>query len=174
MVQGTYALSDGAGVANTTRGILAATALDGGTSTDADGKQLDLATLDALFLAMYTAGAPFSNLVLYVGGALKQRITKIYGYAPEDRNIGGLNIKQVETDFGNIGIVLSRFAPANTVLAIEMSVVAPVFQETPGKGILFAEPLAKTGAADAVMLFGQIGFDHGPAFMHGSITNVIA
>jgi len=173
-VQGTYALAGNAGVANTTRGALATTALAGGTTNNGGGLQLDLTMMQTLFLDMFNAGAPFSNLILYVGGALKQRISAIYGYAPEDRNVGGVNIKQIETDFGNIGVVTSRFAPANTLLAIEMSVVAPVFQIVPGKGLLFYEELAKTGAAEAGQLFGQIGFDHGPAFAHGSITNVIA
>lgn len=174
MVQGAYVLAGNAGVANQTRGMLAATALAGGVAQNGNGVQLSLPLMQTLFLAMYNAGATFQNLVLYVGGALKQRLSSIYGFAPTDRNVGGVNIKQLETDFGNVGIVVSRFAPANTVLAIEMSVVAPVFQEVPGKGVLFVEPLAKVGATEAVQLFGQIGFDHGPAFMHGSLINVTA
>jgi len=105
---------------------------------------------------------------------LKQRISALYGFAPTDRNVGGVNIEQIETDFGPIGIVLSRFAPANTVLAIEVSVCAPVFQPVPGKGVLFYEPLSKTGASESGQIFGQIGLDHGPAFMHGVLGNVTA
>jgi hypothetical protein len=173
-IQGTYALAGNQNQANRTRGMVAACALAGGTVQNGQGNQLSLPLMQALFLAMFNAGASFSNLVLYVGGALKQRISALYGFAPTDRNVGGVNIEQIETDFGPIGIVLSRFAPANTVLAIEVSVCAPVFQPVPDKGVLFYEPLSKTGASESGQIFGQIGLDHGPAFMHGVLSNVTA
>ena len=89
-------------------------------------------------------------------------------------DIGGTNIKQIETDFGNIGISLNRFMPQSSVLATEMSVIAPIFQPVPGKGNFFYEELAKTGASEEGQIFGQFGLDHGPAFMHGSITGLTA
>jgi hypothetical protein len=173
-IQGVYNLAGNQGVANRSRGMVAACSLAGGTVQAGQGVQLSLPLMQALFLAMFNAGASFSNLVLYVGGALKQRISALYGFAPTDRNVGGVNIEQIETDFGPIGIVLSRFAPANTVLAIEVSVCAPVFQPVPDKGVLFYEPLSKTGASESGQIFGQIGLDHGPAFMHGVLSNVTA
>jgi len=172
-IQGVYNLAANQAQANRTRGMVAACALAGGTVQNGLGNQLSLPLMQAFFLAMFNAGAPFSNLVLYVGGGLKQRISQIYGFAPTDRNVGGVNIKQIETDFGNVGIVISRFAPANTVLAIEVSVCAPVFQPVPDKGVLFYELLAKAGAAESGQIFGQIGLDHGPAFAHGLLQNVI-
>ncbi len=173
-IQGAYARAGDSNVANQTRGMVTACSLAGGTVQNGQGVQLSLPLMQALFLAMFNAGASFSNLVLYVGGALKQRISALYGFAPTDRNVGGVNIEQIETDFGPIGIVLSRFAPANTVLAIEVSVCAPVFQPVPDKGVLFYEPLSKTGASESGQIFGQIGLDHGPAFMHGVLGNVTA
>ena len=173
-IQGTYNLAANAGQANTTRGILATTGLAGGTNINNLGNQLDLAAMQNLFLTMYNNGATFSNLVLYVSGALKQRISAIYGFAPQSRNVGGVNIEQIETDFGPVGIVVSRFAPANTVLAIEMSVCNPVFLEVPGKGVLFYEELARTGASVDGQLYAQIGLDTGPAFSHGALINAIA
>lgn len=173
MVQGTYAAPANAAVAARTRGMVEACQLGGGTNVDANVADLSLDLLQELFLDMYNAGAPFSNLVLYLSGTYKQEISSIYGFAPTDRNVGGLNIQQLETDFGNVGVVTSRFAPDNTVLAVEMSVLGgPVFQEVPGKGILFYEDLAKTGASERGQLFGMIGFDHGPAFAHGRLWNL--
>ena len=86
--------------------------------------------------------------------------------------MGGTNIKQIETDFGNIGIALDRFMPQTAVLAAELSVLAPVFQPVPEKGNFFYEELAKTGASEEGQIFGQFGLDHGPAFMHGVITGL--
>lgn len=172
MVQGTFVQSVDADTAARTRGLIEAVQLAGGTNIDGAAGILDLAAMQGLFLTMYNNGATFSNLVLYVGGAVKQRISQIYGFAPSDRNIGGVNVQQIETDFGNVGIVVSRFAPALTVLAVEMSVISPVFCPVPDKGTLFYEELAKTGAGEYGQMFGQIGFDHGPSFAHGRLFNI--
>lgn len=172
-IQGVFALAANQAQANRTRGMMAAATL-GGNVINGGGGQLTRAMMQQLFLAMFNAGATFSNLVLYVPGALKQRLTDIYAFAPMDRNVGGVNIQQIETDFGLVGIVVSRFAAANTVLAIEMSVCQPVFQPVPGKGILFYEALSKVGAAESGMLFGQIGLGHGSVWMHGLVNNATA
>nr|DAZ16859.1 MAG TPA: Major capsid protein [Caudoviricetes sp.] len=169
-LNGVYAKATSADVANKTRGMIALCS-DGNTIA-AGGKALTKANLQALFKKMYDAGAIFKNMVLWVGSTQKQIITDLYSYAPTDRNLGGTNIKQLETDFGNIGIALNRFMPQDTVLAAEMSVIAPVFQPVPGKGNFFYEALSKTGASEDGQIFGQIGLDHGPKFMHGTITGL--
>ena len=88
------------------------------------------------------------------------------------RNVGGMNVTELETDFCKMGIVWDRFMPEDTILVADMAHVAPVFQEVPGKGVLFVEDLAKTGASDRKQIYGQIGLDHGPAFLHGVITGL--
>ena len=174
-VQGQYNAGIDAANQARTRGFAGAAGvcrnLTGGTSTDLSAA-LTLDNLNTFLLAMYNSGAMFKNMVFYCGGRVKQLLTNIYGFAPMDRNIGGLNIKQVETDFGNIGVVLSRFAPANTLLAIEMDVIGPVFQEVPGKGTVFYEEVARIGASVRGQVFGQVGFDHGPAWCHGELFNI--
>ena len=169
-LNGVYAKATSADVANKTRGMIALCS-DGNTIA-AGSKALTKANLQALFKKMYDAGAIFKNMVLWVGSTQKQIITDLYSYAPTDRNLGGTNIKQLETDFGNIGIALNRFMPQDTVLAAEMSVIAPVFQPVPEKGNFFYEALSKTGASEDGQIFGQIGLDHGPKFMHGTITGL--
>lgn len=173
-ISGTYALAANAGQPNQTRGLLAACAQAGGTNINGAGAQLSLPIMQNLFLTMYNNGAPFVNPVIVVGGALKQRISSIYGFAPTDRNVGGVNVKQLETDFGNVGIVVSRFVPAGTVLVAEMSQIAPVFLEVPEKGVFFYEELAKTGAAISGQVYGEVGLDYGSWYAHGALTNVIA
>lgn len=170
LINGVYQKSTGVGVANKTRGLLELCA--NGTTVAAGSKKLAKINIQALFKAMYDAGAIYSNVVIWVNSYQKQIITDLYSYAPTDRNIGGTNIKQIETDFGNIGIALNRFMPQDTVLAAEMSVLVPVFQPVPEKGNFFYEELAKTGASEEGQIFGQFGLDHGPAFMHGSITGL--
>lgn len=171
-LNGVYSKATSVSTANKTRGMLEL--CSEGTTIAAGSKKLTKKNLQTLFKKMYDAGAIFSNMVLWVNSTQKQLITDIYSYAPTDRNLGGTNIKQLETDFGNIGISLNRFMPQDTVLAAEMSAIAPVFQPVPGKGNFFYEELAKTGAAEEGQIFGQIGLDHGPAFLHGTITGLTA
>ncbi|MGF9714986.1 SU10 major capsid protein [Paenibacillus naphthalenovorans] len=167
-LNGTYQIATSASVANKTRGMYNAV----GSTVEAAGAQLSKGLLQQLFRTMYSNGAIFSNMVLWVNAYQKQKISDIYGYAPTDRNVGGVNIKQIETDFGNIGVMLNRFNDTDKIGAFEMSVVAPVFQPVPGKGNFFYEELSKNGAAEEGQLYGQIGLDHGPVFMHGSITGL--
>lgn len=169
-INGVFQKSTASNVANKTRGILELAASI--NTVAAAGAALDKAKVDALLLEMFNNGAKFENVVLFTNGFQKQKLSTIYGYAPQDRNVGGVNIKQIETDFGNIGIVLDRMMPADTVGVFEMSEVKPVFQPVPGKGNFFYEELAKTGAAEEGQMFGQIGLAHGPAFLHGSITGL--
>lgn len=173
MLNGAYNLAANAGQANQTRGMFAACALGGGTVIAAGGAALDKTLMQTLFRTMFLAGAMFLNPVIFVNGLQKQRISDIYGFAPAERNVGGINIKQIETDFGVIGIAdAHRFVPAANLLVADMSVIAPVSQPVPGKGNMFYEALAKTGASENGQLFGQIGLDHGPAFAHGAITGL--
>jgi len=167
---GVYQIATASNVANKTRGMIALCTVN---TVDASAVKLSKELMDTLLLEMFNNGAYFKNMVLFCGGFQKQLISNIYGYAPTDRNVAGVNIKQIETDFGNIGIAdPHRFMPAGTIGLFDMSAIAPVFQPVPEKGNLFYEELAKTGASESGQIFGQIGLAHGPSFLHGTITNL--
>lgn len=169
-LNGVYQIATDSATANKTRGMFALT--EANTVIDAVNAPLDKDMLNSLFLAMFNAGATFQNVVLFVSGLQKQKITQIYTILPQSRNIGGSNIEQIMTDFGPVGIQVDRHVPNTKVGAFDLSVIAPVFCPVPNKGNLFYEPLAKTGASERGQIFGQIGLAHGPAFMHGSIKNL--
>lgn len=170
-INGTYNLAGNAGQANQTRGLLE---LCAGKNTVAAGDVYNSkALMDQLLLEMFTNGAVFKNMLLLTGGFQKTRLSNIYGYAPQDRNIGGVNLKQIETDYGNIAVANPhKFMPATALLLIDLSALAPVSQPVPGKGNFFYEELSKSGAAEEGQIFGQMGLDHGPAFLHGSLTGL--
>lgn len=170
-IDGTYVQSTGVGVAAKTRGLMEC-ASDASNTVAAGSAPLDKTKINLLLRTMYANGARFMNPVIFVNAFQKQVLSSIYGYAPTDRNVGGVNIKQIETDFGNFGIQLSRYMGTDDFLVADLSVVAPVFQEVPSKGFLFYEPLSKVGAKEAGQIFGMIGLDHGPKWMHGSITGL--
>jgi len=169
---GVYQISTDAGTANKTRGMLAAIVV-GGNTIDAAGAKLSKTLIQQLLRTMYAAGATFENLVLFCNAYQLQVLSDIFMYAPTDRNVGGVQIKQLVMDIaGNVGIALDSDMPTNTIGLYEMSYIAPVFQPVPGKGNLFYEPLAKTGAAEKGQIYGKLGLDYGPTFMHGSITGL--
>lgn len=174
-LNGAYQRSNGAAVADKTRGMLELCST--GTTIDLDNAALTLAGLQPLYKAMADAGAPFGKMALFCNSAVKQMLTAFYenqlGYnLRAARNEGGMNVTHIETDFFEMDIIYDPFMPADSLLIADLSVCAPVFQEVPGKGVLFYEELAKTGAAEKGQLFGMVGLDHGPQFAHASITGI--
>ena len=174
-INGKYQKATAANVANKTRGMLELAATV--STVDASSGKLTTNMIKALMLEMADNGAYFNNMVLFAGAKQKQKITDLYekqlGYnqgAP--RNIGGMNITEIETDFCKLGIVWDRFMPDDSILIADVAHIAPMLQEVEGKGVLFEEELAKIGASDRIQIYGQIGLAHGPAFLHGSITNL--
>lgn len=175
-LNGTYAKAGDVSEANKTRGMLELCFT--GTTIDAGSAALSLDLLKQLFKAMADAGANFGNMVLFCGSTQKQKITDLYekqlGYnAAAPRNVGGMNIQKLETDFFEMGICYDPFMAADKILIADVSACAPVFQDVPGKGVLFLEDLARTGAAEKKQIYGEIGLAHGPAFLHGSITGLL-
>lgn len=168
-LNGTYAQATSAAVAARTRGIITSCVTN---TVDASAAALSKPLVDALLLEMANTGSEFLNPVIFVGGFQKQAITNVYGYAPEDRNVGGVNIKQIETDFAILGIVWSPNIPAATLLIADVAFCAPVFLPVPEKGVLFYEELSKTGASENGQIYGQVGLDYGPEEMHGTLTNL--
>lgn len=174
-INGTFQKATSATVANKTRGMLelAATA----STVDASSSALTVDMIKALMLQMADNGAYFNNMILFAGAKQKQAITSLYekqlGYNQgAARNVGGMNVTEIETDFCKLGIVWDRFMPDDSILIADVAHIAPVFQAVPGKGVLFEEELAKVGASDRIQIYGQIGLAHGPAFLHGSITGL--
>lgn len=182
-INGSYQKATSATVANKTRGMLELVKdgnhIDASTTQDTKVTKnpLTVAMIKALMLEMANNGAYFNNMILFAGAKQKQAITSLYesqlGYNQgAARNVGGMNVTEIETDFCKLGIVWDRFMPDDAILIADVAHIAPVFQAVPGKGVLFEEELAKVGASDRVQIYGQIGLAHGPAFLHGSITGL--
>jgi hypothetical protein len=76
------------------------------------------------------------------------------------------------TDFGTFGVMLNRWMPTGQVAIVDLSVCKPVFLEIPGKGLLFTEELARTGASRKFQLYGEIGLEYGPETAHAVIKDL--
>lgn len=106
----------------------------------------------------------------------KRLLSKIFvtdkGYAEASRNVGGVNVQTIETDFGRLNIVLHPRMPKHKLLVASLEQCAPVFLNIPGKGFLFVEPLAKIGASERAQLYGEVGLEYGNPNAHGVIENL--
>lgn len=168
-LQGSYVADTNISTARKTRGLINAVSTN---TVAAASARLNKDMIDELLREMADSGAPFNNVVIFANAFQRQRISSIYGYAPESRNVGGVSINQIETDFGVLGVAYDRHMPAATILLAEVSVCKPRFLEIPGKGFLFMEPLSKSGSADKFQIYGEIGLEYGPELWHGTVTGL--
>jgi hypothetical protein len=166
MLNGAYQAASDATTAAKMRGIITACSSN---SVNASSAALSKAMINQLLRTMAGNGAVFENMVMFVNAFQKQAVTELYGYAPENRNVGGMNIAQIETDFCKLGVIWAPNVPAASLLIADMNYCYPVFCEVPGKGLLFYEDKAKAGASEGGQIYGQIGLDYGPEEFHGKI-----
>lgn len=169
-IQGSYQRPTNNSTERQTRGIVEAitsNAVDATASpTDTKGNFLTLVK------DMADNGAKFLKPVVFVNSFQKMEMTAAFTYAPESRNVGGVNLQMLETDFAEFGVVYNRHVPADTLLIIDVAWCAPRFLEIPNKGHFFAEPLAQTGAAWKWQLYGEIGLQYGVELYHGKVENL--
>ncbi|GGN28893.1 hypothetical protein GCM10011609_85490 [Lentzea pudingi] len=76
-------------------------------------------------------------------------------YQESTRNVGGVAVTTIDTDFGRLNVRLNRYMPADTVQVVSPDQCALVLLETPGKGFLFSEPLTRTGSTDRAQQAAQ-------------------
>lgn len=168
-LQGVYARSTKSDEANKSRGIITGITTN---AVAAAGAPLAKDHIQELVLAMANSGAPFVTPVLFCNALQKQRLSELYTYVPLDRHVGGVNVETIHTDFAELSVVFDPFIPADTILIADLSVVSPVFLPVPGKGWLFYEPLAKTGAGEDGQFYGQMGLAYGVETYHGKVTGL--
>jgi hypothetical protein len=172
-LQGTYVADTDISTARKTRGLLEAISTN---EVAAAAAALDQAKVEDALKQMADSGAPFEMPVIMANSFQKQKLSSIYSsalaLAPRDRNIGGVNITTIETDFGEVGIVYDRHLPADDVIIVDLAFCKPVFLDIPGKGHFFVEPLAQSGAAYKFQVYGEIGLEYGPEQFHAKITNL--
>lgn len=124
---------------------------------------------------LYTNGARLGSMLIMLGAAEKRITADDFqnqgNIQPRSYNRFGVNITEIETNVAPFGVVLNRHLAAETVLFLNMDVIAPCFLPIPGKGHFFLEPLAKAGSYDRMQLYGEIGLKYGPQGWHAKVTN---
>lgn len=129
---------------------------------------------------IYDNGGLNGMPVLLVNSSQKLAITKAYasaygqahGLINAGERIAGVAVDRIVTDFGDFGLMLERNMPQDSIAAVTMGQLRPVFLNTPGKGVFFEEALAKTGASDDVQIYGEIGLEYGSERSHGLLKGL--
>jgi hypothetical protein len=159
-------------------------ALTLGTATGLSFTKLSTSTLantqinDLLQLAYDNGGISDQfTATLLCNSAQKRAITVAYAseyaaFHETSRNVGGVNMTTIITDFGTLNVMMDRHMPQDTIAAVSLEQLSPVFLEVPGKGHFFEEPLARTGASDNVQLYGEIGLEYGNERAHAVMTGL--
>ncbi len=119
---------------------------------------------------------------LFVPSGQKRAISKGYataysssaGLLAGTRNVGGVDMNTLVTDFGTLNIVVDRALPDDAVAVVSLEQVDPVFLSIPGKGVLFEEELAKTGASEKSQIYGEVGLKYGNQASHGVLRGLFA
>lgn len=133
---------------------------------------------DLLQLAYDNGGiSEQETATLIVNSAQRRAVTKAfasaYGQFQEtSRTVGGVAVDTLITDFGTLSVMMDRHMPQDTIVVASLEQCRPVFLNVPGKGVMFEEPLAKTGASDEVQLYGEVGLAYGNERAHAAMTGL--
>ncbi len=174
-INGTYALPGDNTQPRRTRGILEAVSTN---VVDAGGAPLDRKLVLDLLQQVWTSGGlqVDETATIVVNATLKRALTDLFvtqaNYTEQTRNVGGVNLQLLETDFGKLNVMMNRYMPVDQVAVVSLDHLAPVFLEVPGMGHFFAEPLAKTGSTQSYQVYGEIGLKYGAEQAHGKIIGV--
>jgi hypothetical protein len=163
-------------------------ATKGGTTTaiSADGvvdvyktTALTIPKFNNLLQAIYDGGglSEQETATIGVNSGLKVELSELYAgaygkYTETSRNVGGVNLTTIVTDFGTLNIMLDRQVPQGTLTVLSLEQLRPVYLEMPTKGHFFAEPLAKTGATDRTQIYGEVGLEYGSEKAHGKLEGL--
>lgn len=179
-INGTYNDPATNATARRTRGLIEAITTNVIDKNDADvtvAGVLKDAVLDLMQEVWEAGGIQVEETrTLICNGSIKRELTREFitaaGYAEGTRNVGGVNVTTIETDFGKVNVMLNRHMPTDTIIVASLEDLAPVFLNVPGKGHFFVEPLAKTGAAEKVQIYGEIGLKSGNELKHGKVIDM--
>lgn len=175
-IRGTYHKPTDNTTARKTRGILEAIQTNVITNAVLTALTEDM-VLDLMQKVWDNGGIKESETAtLIVNSTLKRALSKIFitdkNYQEQTRNVAGVNVQTIETDFGKVNIMLNRYMPKSELAVVSLEMCEPTFLEIPGSGHFFLESLAKTGASSKAQLYGEIGLRYGNERAHGKITNV--
>lgn len=144
---------------------------------------LAVGDVNELLQSVYDNGgiSETGTATIFVPSGQKLALSAAYAtaYAKVDplagtRDVGGIAVNTIVTDFGTLNVVIDRALPADALAVVSLEQIDPVFMTVPNKGVLFEEALAKTGSAEKSQIYGEIGLAYGSEASHGVIRGLFA
>lgn len=183
-VQGTFALGS-AGVARGNRGVSNAVSTNvfanAGTLRSLTKTIFEDALKNMIANGAFAVGA---RVVALCGADQYENLIDLYEPAnPEDLSPrsatqAGVMIQTILTKWGIVDVAYDADMPANEILIVQpefmQAVARRITSDGVNKGVLFIEPIARTGSADKWQLYGEWGLDYGPEWKHGKIADLSA
>jgi len=153
-----------------TRGIIQAAA----HVVDASGSALSSALIEELVKKIWDSGGldDEETAVILCNSTQKIKLDRIYGKPEDSVTVGGVKLERIYTPLLTLAVMVDKHVPQDVLLILSLNKIKIKGLEIPGKGIVFEEPLAKTGASDRTQIYGELGLDHGPGEAHGKIINL--
>lgn len=171
MLNGTYVARSAVGTVVAMGGLLDSTVGISTNTVSAASGALSKDIIDELLIEMGDNGAPFSMPVFACKSKYAVQISEIYGFQPQSWDVGGVAIKTVMTDFGEIGVIWTNAAADNTIVVADLAYMQPVVLPNQGQQVLMRE-YQDGGSAKKGYIEGFIGVDFGAQSYHGSITSI--
>jgi len=171
MLQGTYVARSAVGTVVAMGGLVDSTVGISTNTVSAASQALSKTLIDELLVEMADNGAPFVRPVFAVVPKYAKAISEIYGFQPQTWDMGGVAVKTVITDFGEIGVIWTNAAKANTLVIADLAYMQPVVLPNQGQQLLMRE-YTDGGSAKKGYIEGFVGIDFGAESYHGSITSI--
>ena len=185
-LQGAFVDVGNSATAVSTRGLKNAITAN---TVPAGGLKLSKTMIEELVRKMVASGALWGDIAFLCNAFQFQMLNDIYGFAPQDRNVGGTAIARFFVPGGPAAGIPALFdpqMPTDQAYLADLSICAPVFLPVPpsmdevnesasydANGIDVAYYTKGTVAAKkGGFLYMQIGFDYGAEEMHGAITGL--
>lgn len=136
---------------------------------NASSAALDSDMISTLLNTMAGNGAPFDNLAIVAKPAYIDALGALYGFAPQDRNVGGVSLRQIYTTYGPVNLIWSNAAPANTVIIADLAYIKPVVLPHKGGIDILMKEYTDGASATKGYIEGYIGVDFGHESYHGTV-----
>jgi len=167
-LQGTYVARSAVSTNVAAGGLTDSTVGIQTNKVNASSAALDSGMISDLLNTMAGNGAPFENLAIVALPEYIDALGTLYGFAPQDRNVGGIELRQIFTTYGPVSLIWTNAAPANTLLIVDLAYIQPVLMPDLGQDVLMREYI-DGGSALNGYIEGFISVDFGHESYHGSV-----
>lgn len=180
LINGVYQYTKGSTtIAPRTRGIVEALVTN---KFDNANTPLSKNIVNDVLMNSIKNGLDPAGLEIWVNPDMMDIITDIYALLPgaalpATRTEGGISYNNIFTNYGEMTINWDTQIPTGNLLFLSMGQLAVaekpyISDQGESLGVLFYEPLAKTGASERGQIYGELGFDYGAEWHHAILENI--